>query len=314
MDFKALNKRIPFQWRVQAFYPKNSPTNCQCVAYIDARDVMALLDDVVGPGNWMSDYKEIKGRMYGGVGIKCGEVPEWVWKWDCGTESETEGEKGEASDAFKRAAVKWGIGRFLYDMGLQKVGARSENGGKPFPVDPQGNRIWDLTKYINDMNKTPAQKLGMFAHGITMGEREAQEAAAAAAKTAPAPVEPNIPPVLKADYRPVKIPDPPSGPQVTGCVKGVFAKSGPKKDGSSYTRFSITMDNGEALTTFSESFAAIANKSLEHGLEVVVTYKLNGKWKDVTDLRLTDADAGQALEDSFMRNIEEPPERVSRWG
>lgn len=293
MNLKDLHKKIPFQWRVQAFYPKENPTNCQCVAYIDARDVMALLDDVCGPENWMSDYKEVKGRMYGGVAIKCGL--EWVWKWDCGTESDTEGEKGEASDSFKRAAVKWGVGRFLYDMGLQRLSARKD-GYKAVPIDASGNPIYNLTKYINDMNKTPGQRLGPFANAPTMAEHEA----ATKAPSAPAPAP--------RDYAPVadKVPQPPAGPQIRGAVKNVFRKTGPKKDGSFYTRYSIKMDNGEDATTFSDSFAAIADKSLEHGLEVILTYKLNGKWKDVVDLKIADEDSGKALEDSFMQNIQEP--------
>ena len=41
-------------------------------------------------------------------------APKWVWKSDCGTESNTEAQKGEASDSFKRACFNWGIGRELY--------------------------------------------------------------------------------------------------------------------------------------------------------------------------------------------------------
>jgi hypothetical protein len=52
--------------------------------------------------------------MYSGIGIWDGEKSQWVWKWDCGTESFTEAEKGEASDSFKRAGFNWGIGRELY--------------------------------------------------------------------------------------------------------------------------------------------------------------------------------------------------------
>jgi hypothetical protein len=56
----------------------------------------------------------INGNLYCHVGIYSADKKEWVWKSDCGTESNTEKEKGEASDAFKRACVNWGIGRELY--------------------------------------------------------------------------------------------------------------------------------------------------------------------------------------------------------
>lgn len=82
--------------------------------YKNARVDMALLDEVVGPMNWQRDHKEVKGNMYCGVGIYDDKKGEWCWKWDCGTESNTEAEKGESSDSFKRAGFNWGLGRELY--------------------------------------------------------------------------------------------------------------------------------------------------------------------------------------------------------
>ena len=82
--------------------------------YKDARVDMRILDETVGQMNWQRDHKEVKGNMYSGIGIWDGEKSQWVWKWDCGTESFTEAEKGEASDSFKRAGFNWGIGRELY--------------------------------------------------------------------------------------------------------------------------------------------------------------------------------------------------------
>lgn len=84
----------------------------QLLLYKDARCDMRLLDEVVGPENWQSDYKAIDGKLY--CGIACKFDGEWVWKWDTGTPSNMESQKGEASDAFKRAGFKWGIGRELY--------------------------------------------------------------------------------------------------------------------------------------------------------------------------------------------------------
>lgn len=80
--------------------------------YKDARCDMNILDETVGAENWQREHYECKGNLFCRVGIKCGE--EWVWKADCGTESNTEAQKGEASDSFKRACFNWGIGRELY--------------------------------------------------------------------------------------------------------------------------------------------------------------------------------------------------------
>jgi len=86
--------------------------------YKNARVDMAILDESVGEMNWQRDHKEIKGNLYCGIGIWDDRKCQWIWKWDCGTESYTEKEKGEASDSFKRAGFNWGIGRELYTAPL----------------------------------------------------------------------------------------------------------------------------------------------------------------------------------------------------
>lgn len=81
--------------------------------YKTARTDANLLDEKYGSRQWQNDFKVVDGVLYGGIGIIFGDG-EYVWKWDAGTESNTEAEKGRASDAFKRAGFKWGIGRELY--------------------------------------------------------------------------------------------------------------------------------------------------------------------------------------------------------
>lgn len=88
--------------------------------YKDARCDMNVLDETVGAECWQREHYECKGNLFCRVGIcvetKKGDAifPEWVWKADCGVESNTEAQKGEASDSFKRACFNWGIGRELY--------------------------------------------------------------------------------------------------------------------------------------------------------------------------------------------------------
>ena len=86
--------------------------------YKTARTDMAILDETFGVMNWTDDYKEIKGNLYCGIGVRETEEKPFIWKWDCGIESREDEEgnqkKGEASDAFKRAGTKLGIGRELY--------------------------------------------------------------------------------------------------------------------------------------------------------------------------------------------------------
>jgi hypothetical protein len=101
-------------WRAQNM--KADGTGALALAYIDARDVMDRLDSVVGPANWRDDFVETpKGRILASLEIRIDG--EWIKKTDGAGDTDVEGEKGAISDALKRAAVKWGIGRYLYDLG-----------------------------------------------------------------------------------------------------------------------------------------------------------------------------------------------------
>lgn len=85
--------------------------------YKNARVDMNILDETVGAENWQREHYEVKGNMFCKVGILVADgetISRWVWKSDCGVESNTEAQKGEASDSFKRACFNWGIGRELY--------------------------------------------------------------------------------------------------------------------------------------------------------------------------------------------------------
>lgn len=111
------------------------PNGLVCLLYKTARTDMDLLDETVGPLNWANDYREIKGNLYAGIGILQSNGS-YAWKWDCGIESREDSEgnqkKGEASDAFKRAGFRWGIGRELYTSPFIWIKADKANieGGK----------------------------------------------------------------------------------------------------------------------------------------------------------------------------------------
>lgn len=82
--------------------------------YKDARVDMRVLDETVGSDRWNREHVVINGNLFCTVGIYFPERGEWVYKQDVGVESNTEKEKGQASDSFKRACFNWGIGRELY--------------------------------------------------------------------------------------------------------------------------------------------------------------------------------------------------------
>lgn len=147
MDLERLKDAIPFQWKIQSYV--SNKTKGICVAYIDSRDAQALLDRVCGAENWQDEYYQAGNLLFCKVGIKIEN--EWVWKSDTGSESNMEKDKGHASDAFKRACVKWGIGRFLYDMEIEMVDVKTQS-NKNYPVDNNGNVLYSgaqLTEFIN---------------------------------------------------------------------------------------------------------------------------------------------------------------------
>ena len=82
------------------------------LAYIDARCAMKRLDDVVGIDGWQDSYKSLDGRTVCELSLKINGV--WITKTDGAGDTNIEGAKGGLSDAFKRAAVKFGVGRYLY--------------------------------------------------------------------------------------------------------------------------------------------------------------------------------------------------------
>ena len=149
MDLKKLAEPMPYKWRIQSF-SRNYAT-AACVAYIEARDVMDRLDEVCGAENWQVKYYTVNNLFFAAIGIKVND--DWVWKADTGTESNMEAEKGHVSDAFKRAAVHWGIGRFLYRMKvvIVKTNAKKTKDNYPYVVDDSGQKVKDLTEYINGL-------------------------------------------------------------------------------------------------------------------------------------------------------------------
>ena len=143
---------IPFKWRVQSF-SKYKP-QATCVAYIDSRDVQDILD---ASCVWSDRYYSEGGLLFCEITIYA-DGREYK-RTDTGSESNVDKQKGHSSDAFKRAAVKFGVGRFLYSQKIQYVTADAIKTNNNFPnvVDSRGNKVWDLTNHINIKLKSPIQ-------------------------------------------------------------------------------------------------------------------------------------------------------------
>ena len=100
--------------RVAQTITNNGEVKVSLLLYKDARVDMKILDELFTPMGWKRTHKLIGDRLYCQVEVWDTEKKEWICKEDVGTESNTEAEKGQASDSFKRACVNWGIGRELY--------------------------------------------------------------------------------------------------------------------------------------------------------------------------------------------------------
>lgn len=94
--------------------------------YKDARVDMNILDD--SDLKWKREHQLIDGKLFCTVSVWDDDIKEWISRQDVGVESNTEKEKGQASDSFKRACFNWGIGRELYSSPFIWVGADKYNG------------------------------------------------------------------------------------------------------------------------------------------------------------------------------------------
>ena len=143
------------EWRISRTGVKQDGTIwAMCLAYVDNRAVMDRLDAAVGPANWKDEFQVIPGGFLCGISVKIDG--EWVCKWDGAQSTAIEEIKGGISGAEKRAAVKWGIGRYLYNLteNFAKVSmSKVTNGrwaktkeGKPFWWFPPELPAWALPK------------------------------------------------------------------------------------------------------------------------------------------------------------------------
>lgn len=124
-------------WRVARVVDDKGDTGkAQVLAYIDARDVMERLDYICGLDGWQCRYSHTANKTVCDIGIKING--EWLWKSDGAGDTDVEAEKGALSDAFKRAAVRWGIGRYLYDLGNNY--AEVTKRGKTWFITPEGQK------------------------------------------------------------------------------------------------------------------------------------------------------------------------------
>lgn len=112
-EIRLLSKE-DIEVRVAQTIAGNNKVRVNLLLYKNARVDMKIMDELFTPMGWKRTHKLIGDRLYCCVEVYNPETKEWICKEDVGVESNTEAEKGQASDSFKRACVNWGIGRELY--------------------------------------------------------------------------------------------------------------------------------------------------------------------------------------------------------
>ncbi len=158
-DLKAPFAPSKISWRIGS--TNADKTKGMALAYIDARDVQDRLDEVCGVGGWQNRYVPMHDKKtVCEIGILImheytNVQPEWIWKSDGAGDSDVEAEKGALSDSFKRAAVKWGIGRYLYDLESPWVAITAA--GRSFKIaEPEYKRLEAL---LAGKQKTQAEAI-----------------------------------------------------------------------------------------------------------------------------------------------------------
>lgn len=167
MDLNKLDE--PFaaediEWRAQSCGKGGNGFWVSVLAYVTNRAIMARLDAVCGKANWKNEFRDSGKAVECGISIKVDG--EWITKWDAAEETNIEGVKGGRSGAMKRAAVQWGIGRYLYnlDAGWGQVVDRGQHKAKTknnewFQWNPPRLPAWALPKpEQNKLNQKPQQK------------------------------------------------------------------------------------------------------------------------------------------------------------
>lgn len=196
IDLKALAE--PFtaeqiEWRVQSCGVGNNGPWAKVVPYITNRAIMHRLDAVCGVGGWKNEYRELaayRGENKAEAGFLCGisiylpvmadgDRPsdhQWVTKWDGANCTDIETIKGGLSDAMKRAAVQWGIGRYIYDMEeswaecrdvtKETKGARYQKPkeGPPFYWLPPQLPLWAVPKPKETLDMKRRRIAAMWKH------------------------------------------------------------------------------------------------------------------------------------------------------
>ncbi|MCI8538255.1 MAG: hypothetical protein HFF18_06275 [Oscillospiraceae bacterium] len=246
------------EWRVSA--TNHEKTKGLAVPYVTNRAIQNRLDDTVGIDGWYNDFtpwKEGKAQLCG-ISIYFTEQNLWLTKWDGADDSDIESVKGGLSDSMKRAAVEWGIGRYLYGMTQDWVAI--EQRGKGFFIADGAWSTLDQAheNWVRKLQGKPVPQSG--APQGTPKDQKPQPKDAGQQKPAPAP----------------SLPD--------GCylVRGAVLK--PTLSGKSRTSVQLQNGAGQCFQAYTQG----PDQRLAPGI-VLANVKLSTRSKDGVTFYILDA-------------------------
>ena len=158
--------------------------------YKTSRTDMSILDEMYGPSNWQVTYHTIGNSLYCQIAVWDEDKGMWVGKMSNGSESNIEAEKGQASDAFKRAGFMWGIGRELYtapkiwldasvnqyDLEVTDIGYNDKNEINRLVICSKGTVVYEMGKRQTQSNPKPQTSIDTAKkENIVIGSPEASE-------------------------------------------------------------------------------------------------------------------------------------------
>lgn len=150
-DLKTPFSAADIEWRVGSV--TKDGTKGTALAYLTNRAIMDRLDDVIGAEFWKNEFREWKGGQLCGISINIGG--EWITKWDGADDPKTEPLKGGLSDSMKRAAVQWGVGRYLYNLDTSWVALDEYKHLKTVPALPK----WALPEGQEPKKQEPPKEV-----------------------------------------------------------------------------------------------------------------------------------------------------------
>lgn len=245
------------EWRISA--TTQDKLKGLAVPYVTNRAIQNRLDSTVGIDGWQNEFrpwKDGKAQLCG-ISIYFQQQKQWLTKWDGADDSDFESVKGGLSDSMKRAAVEWGVGRYLY--GMTQIWVKVEQRGKSFfIVDEEQPKLdkthEDWVRKIQSKQTAPQPQGGQTPQPApsTSQQNRTQPAPNPPQPKQPAPQQASLPAPAPTPAPQPQAPTAPTG--VPGIKEGFYLVCGavlkPTVSGQSRMNVQLQKANGQKFQAY----------------------------------------------------------------